>query len=361
MWQRFSRLPSVLVALTLLLSACSRNESSGGPVARVNGHEISKAELERFVERSLARYDGGGKGLPSDMRSRISASVLRRLVDDKTVELKADELGLKVAGDEVDKRLAEQKKRFRSEQAFADYLARSKNTEADIRAELQRSLLRDQLVAKLVGAVDVSPAEIDSYYRENLSRLTEQEQVRVSRILVRPSITPNAPDKDVKKARQVALAKAQQLRQRAVQPNADFGTLAAQVSEGPEKDRKGDLGWLVRGRMPLEFDQAAFTLPVGQVSQVVATQQGYELIKVIEKRAERQRALDQVADGIRETLLARKKSEKQREALRRLNEEAKVELLVNFDPPSPPTKPAAAGAPPLKERALADSRPALSK
>ena len=152
--------------------------------------------------------------------------------------------------------------------------------------------------------------------------------------------------------------------------DADFGEIARTHSKGPEATRRGELGWLTRGRMPPEFDNVAFNLQPGQLSAVVETKLGYEIIKVAETKPERQRELTEVQENIKNSLIARKRNEKRREVLRDLKKEAQVEQLVKFERPQPtaPAGPAGAAAPgapsPVKlnpPRPPAGQRPVPSK
>jgi peptidyl-prolyl cis-trans isomerase C len=78
-------------------------------------------------------------------------------------------------------------------------------------------------------------------------------------------------------------AEAQQLRDEITQ-GAAFADVAKRVSKCPSSRQGGDLGFFGRGRMVPEFDQAAFVLPVGEVSQPVKTQFGWHLLVVTEQR-----------------------------------------------------------------------------
>ena len=69
-----------------------------------------------------------------------------------------------------------------------------------------------------------------------------------------------------------------------IQNGADFGGLAKQHSSCPSGKKGGDLGFFGRGRMVPEFDQAAFSMQVGQVSNPIKTQFGYHIIKVTETK-----------------------------------------------------------------------------
>ena len=77
-------------------------------------------------------------------------------------------------------------------------------------------------------------------------------------------------------------------------------------------------------------DNAAFVLGKGAVSKVVETKLGYEIIKVWDKKAERQRPFEEVSNNIKNSLLARKRNEKRREVLRELKGGAEVEQFIKF-------------------------------
>jgi hypothetical protein len=95
--------------------------------------------------------------------------------------------------------------------------------------------------------------------------------------------------------------------------------------------------------MPPEFDNVAFNLQAEQVSDVLETKTGFEVVKVWEKKAERQRPIDEVKENIKNSLLARKRNEKRREILRDLKANAKIEQLITFEQPAGATPPAVAG------------------
>lgn len=360
-----------VVAALALLGACGVRDAD--LVAKVNGDGITKKEFEAEVERNLARYKGQGHELPPGIEVRIRESVLRRMIDDKITELKAKTTDLAVTNDELEAKFKEHKDRFRTAEAFDDYLKRSGNTVENMKEDLKRNLLRDRVVEKLSGTVDVTDDEVKKYYDENVQRFTEREQVKASRVLVR--LMPDA--KPAEKA--AALAEAKAVYALLKKPGADFAAIAKEKSKGPEAANGGDLGWLTRGRMTPEFDLAVFGtapetatpadpnapkpppapkgkvvkgLEANEMTAVVETKLGYEIVKVFEKKAERQRPLDEVKESIKNSLLARKKNEKRRDVLRALKADAKVEQLVKFDmPPMPqmggPGVPPAAGAMPM--------------
>ena len=311
--------------------APAKTESVDSLAAKVNGQGISKADYEAAVARNLLRYQGQGHKLPPGIEQRIKESVLRRLIDDQVVAQKAASIGVVITDEAIAAKFDEHKKRFRTEQAFADYLKRSNNTEDNMKLDLRRNMLRDQVVEKMSGAMDVVDEEVKKYYEDHIKRFIEKEQVKASRILVRVAA------KAEKKERAAAKKKAQALRKKAAKKNADFAALAKENSNGPEAGRGGELNWFSRGRMPPEFDNVAFSLGKGAVSKVVETKLGYEVIKVWDKKVERQRPFEEVSANIKNSLVARKRNEKRREVLRELKGGAEVEQFIKFERPTPQT------------------------
>jgi peptidyl-prolyl cis-trans isomerase D len=149
---------------------------------------------------------------------------------------------------------------------------------------------RDQQRQKVV----VPPADVQRFYNDNIQQYQTPEQVRASHILLN---TAGKDEATVKKQADDLLAK--------VKAGADFAALAKQYSEDTaSKVNGGDLDFFSRGRMVPEFEDAAFKLEPGQVSDVVKSQFGFHIIKVTEKRPGTTRTLDQVRQEIQQQLAA---------------------------------------------------------
>ena len=314
-----------VIAWVAVWSACKPGVPESELVAKVNAEGITKKDFDEAVDRNLARYKAQDQEVPAGVEARIRDGVLRRMIDDKVIEQKAKALGMTVSADELEAKFKEHKDRFRNEDGFNDYLKRSGNTVESMRDDLRRNLLRDRVVEQLSGSIDVTPEEVEKFYQDNQPRFVDKEQIKVSRILVR--VPPNATDAEKKAAHK----EAKELHAKAIKTGADFAEIAKNYAKTPESARGGDLGTLTRGRMSEEFDQVAFKLEPGKISDVVETKQGYEIIKVFEKRPETQKTLDEVKDSIQNQLLARKRNEKRRDVVRELKSDAKVEQFVTFD------------------------------
>ena len=138
----------------------------------------------------------------------------------------------------------------------------------------------------------VTPQQVQRYYEDNAQQYATPEQVRASHVLLK---TDGKNEADVKKLAEEIAAKAK--------GGADFAALAKQYSEDESnKDKGGDLDFFAKGAMVPEFDQAAFAMQPGQVSDPVKTSFGYHVIKMVEKRAATSKPLAEVQAQIEDQL-----------------------------------------------------------
>jgi parvulin-like peptidyl-prolyl isomerase len=108
---------------------------------------------------------------------------------------------------------------------------------------------------------------------------------------------------------------------------ADFAQTAKEVSEDPgSKERGGELGAFSRGMMVPEFEKAAFSLAVGQLSDVVTTPFGYHLIKVDEKKAATKPAFEPVKDGLKEFLFQQRAAKRFEEFVKDVRSKATIKI-----------------------------------
>src|SRR5262245_54568822 len=175
----------------------------------------------------------------------------------------------------------------------ADIAAHFEAHKAEYRIGEQRKIkyiLLDREQARL--KVSVPPSDIQRYYNDNIQQYQTPEQVKASHILLKTE------GKDEAAVRQ----KAEEVLKE-VKSGADFAALAKKYSEDEgSKANGGDLNYFGRGRMVPEFEKVAFTLEPGQVSDLVKSQFGFHIIKVIDKRPGATRPLDEVRSQIQDQL-----------------------------------------------------------
>lgn len=149
-----------------------------------------------------------------------------------------------------------------------------------------RYLIAD--LAQLRAKVALGDADLKSYYELNRETFKSRESVRAQHILI--PVAPTAGEAPTAAAKAKADALVAQLR-----GGADFAKLALENSEDPgSKEIGGDVGWFERGRMVPEFENAAFSLAIGEISEAVKTQFGYHILRVTEKRPEGYKSFEEV-------------------------------------------------------------------
>lgn len=149
--------------------------------------------------------------------------------------------------------------------------------------------------AKVADTIQVTDGQVQSYYNAHKDEYRTPERVHARHILL--SIT-NKPKDEVPKIQAQAEALDKQIK-----AGADFAELAKKNSQDPGSAQKGgDLGWVSRGQMVKNFEDAVFTLKPNEISNVVTTEYGFHIIQVLEKQPAHLQTLDEVKPAIVATL-----------------------------------------------------------
>jgi peptidyl-prolyl cis-trans isomerase D len=180
--------------------------------------------------------------------------------------------------------------------------------------------------SRIRDKVQVRQQELQSYYNEHQDEYRVPEEVKVRHILVRtpaPDEKGNVDEKAVEQARQKAQSLLDQLKK-----GADFGELAKKNSDDPGSAAQGgSLGWIRRGQTVPEFEQSAFSLPVGQTSGLVRSTFGFHIIQVEEKHQAQLKSLEEVRPDIERVLVAQKASELAESLANRVQSQARTGSL----------------------------------
>jgi peptidyl-prolyl cis-trans isomerase D len=145
--------------------------------------------------------------------------------------------------------------------------------------------------AKVAETIQISDAQVEAYYNAHKEEYRTQERVHARHILLS---TTSKPKDEVDKIKAQAEALDKQLK-----GGADFADLAKKNSQDPGSAQKGgDLGWVSRGQMVKNFEDAVFTLKPNEISNVVTTEYGFHIIQVLEKQPAHLQTLDEVKPTI---------------------------------------------------------------
>jgi peptidyl-prolyl cis-trans isomerase C len=254
---------------------------------------------------------------------KFRRDALEYLVSQELIAQEGKKLKMEPVDEEVDKELNGVKQRFPSQEAFEELLKAEGFTEEKLRGFIKRAMtVRKVLEANVKPlAKPVTVKDIEAFYEENKDRFVEPEKVKASHILIQ--ISPDATEQekaDAKSTLQTALEEAK--------GGSDFAELAKKHSQCPSASQGGDLGYFTRGRMVPEFEEAAFKLEPGQISDIVETQFGYHIILVQDKTPKRQLDIEEVGKKIKEVLSDKEMDTALKAWLKPIREEAKVEILL---------------------------------
>jgi peptidyl-prolyl cis-trans isomerase C len=307
-----------VLALTSLFSPLSAEETdpSQAKIAVVNGSVITRAKLDKEVQRAQQRLSIRGKPVPDSQLSEFRTQTLEKLIDSELLYQESQKKGIKVDKAALDEKF---KKQFPDEAKLKKILSGMNMSEAALKSEWLRGMaIREFIEREFVSKVKVTEKETKVYYDGNPDFFKQSEQVRASHILIK--VDPKANKSEKAKARKTL----EKIREK-LKKGEDFSTLAKEYSQCPSSAKGGDLGFFGRGKMVKPFEEAAFSLEPGQVSDVVETTFGYHFIKVVEKKPKSTIPFKEVRDKIGQYLKNKKVQQEMSLYLAELKKEAKVE------------------------------------
>ena len=332
------------ISLFLIFSACSKKEEvaetgtpgtstpadsmntadPASPVARVNGKVIPKSELDRAV-LGIVLQNGMDPSKASFFLQEFGPQILDQLVQRELLYQEALREGHAVPPEEFESTLAGFSGNFNSPEEFSAALQERGLTEETFREDFLKQMAISRYIENTIVPMASIPDEtVREAYDQNPSNFEVPEEVKASHILIQVA------ESDPQEKKDEALERAKEITSLARQEGADFAQLARERSEGPTAPAGGDLGFFLRGRMAKPFEDVAFSMEVGRISDPVLTQFGYHVIKVTDRREGRTLPFEEV----RERLGADLKNRMVGEIVGRKIEEikAKSDIEILFKP-----------------------------
>ncbi len=283
------------------------------PIVKVNGQVITRAEVERATKVFAAQNRMGQA--PADV-------VIDQLVSAELLYQAGSKLSVPDINKQVTAKITESKAKFPNDAAFENALKTASLTQKELEDLIRRDVVIVNLVDKEIASkVTVSDAEVKKFYDENQDKFKQPATIRASHILCK--VDPKATDADKKKAREKAEGLLKE-----VKAGKDFAELAKTNSDCPSNAQGGDLGFFGKGQMVPAFENAAFALKPGEVSDVVETQFGYHVIKVTDKKDAGVTKFDDVKERIQAYLKNTKVQKGVQDYVAKLKEKAKIEKMA---------------------------------
>lgn len=316
-----------LAVIAAVVLAVAFSTLAYGAAAKQPTQEQNMAKFKNAPDTAVVAVVGGQNITKGELMKTLwdwmAPSMLDEYINYKTIMFAAAKRGIKVTPADIQKQMEEAKKSFPPGDTIESMLAKSKVTLARVKAGMAMKTAMDKIMEK-----DNAPAASDY-----------ADYIKARHILVNVAkLAPDAKEADKTKADADAKAKAEKIIAE-IKGGKSFEDAAKEYSDDPgSKERGGDLSWFTKGRMVPEFSEAAFKLPVGQISEPVKSPFGYHIIQVTKTGksatgADKTELKKMIMDSKSQTLM--------RSTFDKIRDEAKVKNLIS--PALPEPKPAVPG------------------
>lgn len=257
------------------------------PAAVVNGEPISMAEVKAVLDVRPSPVP-----LTASQQKELRLAALEMLIEDALMRQFLRKAGGPVHPAAIEKEIDELRVVLKKKgQGLDDFLREARQSETQLRADVAA---RVQWKAFLQSRIP--DAEIKTYYDAN-KPLFDKIQVRASHVLVKVAAAADP------KERALARAKLETIRNEVLGGKLDFAAAAKRYSECPSKDKGGDIGLFPYKFVVVEpFAKAAFSMKVGEVSDIVASDFGFHLIKVTDRTPGEPTNFDAARDSVRDII-----------------------------------------------------------
>ena len=338
MWKSGSLLPPVLLSLLLIVvSAWAQDSDAATPpddgdavvldeiVARVNSDIITLSELQTTLKQLHEELQEANQD-PAKVAAefaRRKRSILRVIIQNKVMVQKAEEAGLTATADAD---VAAYLERVRQENGIPSldvldqYLRQRGSSLAAYKERVKEQMITQNLLQTFVySKVTLLTPEVEAYYKEHAADFTEPGRVHLAEILF---LKEGKPRDQVEKSAQAALERLNQ--------GEAFEDVAKAVSQGPTASRGGDIGSFNKGSMNDKVEAVAFQLPIGEHSQIIETEYGFQIIKILDRTPATVKPLDEVRPQIAEKLYQIKAEPELKQYLSKLYEESYIYVSPRY-------------------------------
>ena len=287
----------------------------GDPViVKAKGFDIKQSELDQILTGAKANAAAQGQQLPPE----FTVAILNQLVTIQSLLQKATDADRAAGKAESDDQYVKLLKRFGSAEALERQLKAVGMTVEELRAKATQEAVAKATLKRELN-IKVTEAETKAFYDKHTADFEQPEAAHVRHILlmtVDPASRPPTP-----LSTNAIAAKRKQIDDilKQIRAGGDFAALAEKYSEDPgTKVNGGELPEFTRGQMVPEFESTAFSMSSNQVSEVVTTQFGYHIIKMINLTPAKKFAFTDTLPQISKTVAEICKSEVEAQKIKEL-------------------------------------------
>ncbi len=298
-------------------------------IARINNKIITQRQYDKEranLHAQLAQQFSGAK-LEEEFDTQ-SKNLLRDMIDQDLLVQKAADDDINVETDII-KRLDEVRQQYNlpSLEALQQAVENEGINWEDFKDQIRRQLLQQQVISREVGGrIIITHADARKYFEAHQEQFDSPPGVHLAEILI--STDKHSPAEAEKLAKK-ALSE--------IQNGARFSDVAKELSDGPDAKQGGDIGFFKTGTIASDIAKAIANVDVGEVSNIVKTQYGYMIFKVLEKRVGQKPTFDQVSNRVMNVLYDQRIRADLRGFLTKLRNESSIRLAPGFvDTGAPP-------------------------
>lgn len=319
---------AVVVLLVVGVFALVRADVIEQILVKVNGEIFTKTDLEGRQILMLRQM-----GQQIDLKNNPSDAQLRKMLDEVTPDLivsvvdemlvvqRGRELGYRLTDEQFNSYIESIKKdnKIDSDEQFQAALKQEGMTMAELRKNIERSMIMSRVQQnEVLGKVSVSEEEARRYYDARVAEFTTPQSITLREIFVA------VPEKTAAGQDEAAREKANEIRQR-VLAGESFEKLAAELSDAPSKANAGLIGPLSINDLSPDLQKLMGGMKAGDVTQVLRSQRGYQLLKLESSSAAETLPFDKAQEQISEAVFAGKRKAQFDKYLEKLRAEAIIE------------------------------------
>jgi len=295
----------------------------------VNGFDITEEDIEEKIKPWLEQRTARNKQLPpafiEQLKTQMRKDALERMIVKRLIDEQVRAAQIVVTAEDVNDHIkamaAAEKLSMEDMKALIEASGQSFEQWKQ-QMQFEKGIAYQKLFeSRFDDKVNITEEDARKYYSENQQQFEIPEQVRASHILIKPDTSD--PNVEPALAKAAAKAKAEELLKQ-IKDGDDFAELALANSGCPSSARGGDLGFFSRGRMVPAFEEAAFALEVGRVSDIVETRFGYHIIKATDKKEASTKTFEQEKDDILKLLTQTRQAELAKEYIESLKAQANI-------------------------------------
>ncbi|MBN1787783.1 MAG: peptidylprolyl isomerase [Sedimentisphaerales bacterium] len=298
-------------------------------VVTVNGEGIKESDIDTVVDAKMKQMAGR---IPESMvdryRNQMRTHIIDQLIVEKLILQKQKECGVDVNQADIDAEINKQvAQQNLTVDEFKALLKAYGTSYSEHEEKMRQKLMFDKLIEIEItkNAQKPTAEQAKTYYDENVEQFRTPEKIHAKHILIRPD---KSGDPNQAKAR--ARDYIQELLDR-IKKGEDFDELAKQYSKCPSGRKGGDLGMQPKGTFVPPFEKAAYALKPGQVSDIVETNFGYHIIKLVEHVKPETTSFDKAKDEILEMLSNKQKEELFMEYVNKIKADADIKYADEAD------------------------------